>query len=109
MKIFGIAAVLLGSFILTGCSQKLYVPSQEQIVAAKVFLPEADSSLLVQGHNLYKNKCSGCHFLYRPETYTEKEWDKFIPEMKERSKLTETEFGQIRVYLLALSKKGPAR
>lgn len=87
---------------LSYCSSKFYIPTAGQISYAQKTWPEADSSYLVNGYNLYKNKCGSCHYLYKPQSYTVDQWNKLLPEMKEEAKLTDVEYNNIKIYLLTL-------
>jgi len=54
---------------------------------------------------LYKYNCAGCHNLHRPADYTITGWEKVLPEMLSRAKITsEADAKLIRDYLFAKSK-----
>ncbi len=104
MKIIKLILFVFGTAVLlVYCSSKIYIPSSQQITMAQKYLPEADSTFLSKGHILYENKCGGCHFLYRPDRYSTKEWENILPEMKAKAKLTGEEYRQIKIYLYSLS------
>ena len=91
--------------LLTYCSSTSYLPTHQNILDAQERWPEADSAYLYQGFETYKNKCSACHYLHKPSQYTQGEWQKTLPEMREKAKLTEAEFKPLKTYLFALCQQ----
>ena len=79
-----------------------YLPTHQNIVEAGERWPEVDSIYLYKAFDTYQNKCSACHYLYHPEKFSEKEWQKLLPEMKEKAKLTEDEYRSLQTYLFVL-------
>lgn len=69
--------LLLLTFI--GCSTAVYLENSSQ--------------------KLYSQKCSGCHRLYNKNEYTVKQWEKILPEMSKKSKLSKEEENQILMFL----------
>ncbi|MEO6325623.1 MAG: hypothetical protein ABIT01_12660 [Thermoanaerobaculia bacterium] len=61
---------------------------------ASVPLPERE------GIVLYRAKCSGCHRPYAPQEIAGASWDRSLPEMARRAKLTADEYDRIKRYLL---------
>ena len=58
-----------------------------------------------QGFKLYKFNCAGCHYLHKPNDYTINAWEKILPEMLSRAKITSGKEQQlIKNYLFAKSK-----
>jgi len=58
-----------------------------------------------KGFKLYKFNCAGCHYLPKPDVYTISRWEKILPVMLGRAKITtETEAKLIKDYLFAKSK-----
>lgn len=52
------------------------------------------------GEQLYKEKCGGCHALYRREKYEEGDWDSIIARMEKKARLDEHQSKLIREYLV---------
>jgi hypothetical protein len=48
---------------------------------------------------LYKNKCGGCHKIYKKDDFSNEKWSKIIASMKIKARLTETEEHIIKDYL----------
>jgi cytochrome c5 len=61
---------------------------------ASIPLPERE------GVVLYRAKCSGCHRPYAPQEIDAAGWEKRLPEMARRAKLTPDEYETIRRYVL---------
>ena len=59
---------------------------------------------LMMGRTLYANHCGSCHNLHLPEKYTRSHWEKEIPEMKQKAKISDKEAKLITNFLLARSK-----
>ncbi len=66
----------------------------------------ADS--LAMGEELYAEKCSGCHRLYRPKRFKRSRWERVLMDMKPQAKLTQPEYEYIRSFLLSRSKDAAA-
>jgi hypothetical protein len=66
----------------------------------------ADS--LTMGEELYAEKCSGCHRLYRPKRFKRARWERVLVDMKPQAKLTQPEYEYIRTFLLSRSKDAAA-
>jgi len=90
--------------VLSYCSSVSYLPSHQNIIDAQDRWPQADSVYLYRGYEVYQNKCSGCHYLHNPSKYSEKDWHKILPEMRQKAKLTDAEFQPLKTYLMALSQ-----
>ncbi|MCC6398318.1 MAG: hypothetical protein IT282_14990 [Bacteroidetes bacterium] len=66
----------------------------------------ADS--LARGEELYTEKCSGCHRLYRPKRFKRARWERVLMDMKPQAKLTQPEYEYIRSFLLSRSRDATA-
>lgn len=91
--------------VLTYCSSISYLPTHQNIVDVRERWPDADSIYLYRGYETYMNKCSGCHYLYNPNQYSATEWEKILPEMSHKAKLTEAEIKPLKAYLFTLSRQ----
>ena len=63
---------------------------------SKKTVPTSNSQFAVmdekaqQGFNLSKSKCTSCHALRFPYNYKKEKWDKVLPVMYKKSKITDT-------------------
>ena len=58
-----------------------------------------------EGRILWQDRCDNCHKLFKPESYTVNRFDKVLPRMTKRSKMTEEEAAKVRAYLLVNAKR----
>ncbi len=82
--------------LLPACSPALYIPTMDDAIRTKV---SADS--LTLGRTLYINHCGSCHNLHLPEHYTRKQWEKELPEMQQKAKISDEDAKLIRNFVLA--------
>ena len=62
---------------------------------------------LQAGHQLYVNKCGKCHYLYRPNRFSEEKWLSKMPDMKLEAKLTDEEIDLVTKYILTMREAVP--
>lgn len=66
---------------------------------------QAEKQLLAEGEALYEKKCQKCHELHSPSEYDMSQWDEILPVMKDKAKLTKSEYKLIHAYIKTNSKK----
>ncbi|MBI3502921.1 MAG: hypothetical protein HY063_14110 [Bacteroidetes bacterium] len=93
--------ILLG-ITLACCTTPLLVPNENDVSRAQTKWSGSDLASLQKGHSLYMNKCGSCHYLHRPNKYSEEKWKKEMPEMSNRAKLTGEEQELVLHYLLTM-------
>ncbi len=79
-----------------------YGRSRRTLFAAVLLVTAACASVPLperEGVTLYRRKCGGCHRPYAPEERTVAQWNKRLPEMARRAKLTPEELEIVRRYL----------
>jgi hypothetical protein len=59
---------------------------------------------LMLGRTIYINHCGSCHNLHLPEQYTRSHWQKEIPDMQRKAKISDNETKLITSFVLARSK-----
>jgi hypothetical protein len=91
--------VVLAGILFCACSPALYMPSEVDSSRTGI----STDSLLI-GRTLYINHCGSCHNLHLPEQYTRRHWEKEIPDMQRKAKITDEETKMITNFLLARSK-----
>lgn len=60
-----------------------------------------DMATLQAGHTLYMNNCGKCHALVAPPNRTIDQWNKILPKMFPKTRLTEDEQAKVRTYVMA--------
>lgn len=54
----------------------------------------------LSGEQLYKEKCGGCHALYKKDQFTVGDWDTVIARMEKKARLDNLQSKLIREYLV---------
>lgn len=98
--------ILLISFVFMGCAAVYNLkPTESNIEVMQQKVPGISLEEAQQGFKLYKFNCSGCHYLHKPDAYTISGWEKVLPEMLQRAKITSTKDIQLlKNYLAGMSK-----
>jgi hypothetical protein len=78
---------------VAACSTALYIPSRDQSIS------EAGYKELLEGREIYINKCGSCHSLVIPEKYNAKDWNKLVEKMVPKAKLLGGEKHLVLKYL----------
>jgi hypothetical protein len=91
--------ILLAAVFLCACSPALYIPSMDDASRTGV---SADSLMI--GRTLYTNHCGSCHNLHLPEQYTQTHWEKEMPDMQRKAKISDEEAKLISSFVLARCK-----
>jgi hypothetical protein len=62
----------------------------------------ADSLMI--GRTIYTKHCGSCHNLHLPEQYTQAHWEKVMPGMQRKAKISDEEAKLISSFVLARCK-----
>jgi len=87
--------IFLLAILATSCSPKtseVITPVPE----AKVKMPTME---LAQGKSIYDSKCNQCHAPAKIDNYTQEQWNKILPDMMIRSKLTTSDAALTQAYV----------
>ena len=97
---------ILLTIILVGCAAVSSLqPKETDLAIMQQKAPGINLEKAQQGFKLYKFNCAGCHYLHKPNAYTINGWQKILPEMLGRAKITSEKDAQlIKNYLFAKSK-----
>lgn len=57
-----------------------------------------------EGKTLWKSNCQKCHKLYEPDSRSVSKWDRVLPRMNNRAKLTDEQAALVRAYLISNAK-----
>ena len=88
LKLFTAATIIFAS-----CSTALYIPTENQSTSVTSYKE------LLEGREIYINKCGGCHSLIIPEKFNAEEWNKWVEDMEPKAKLSGEEKQLILKYL----------
>ena len=91
---------------LIGCATVSNLrPNEKELISMQQKVPGISLEEAQKGFKVYKFNCAGCHYLPKPDQYTISNWEKVLPEMIGRAKITsESEMQLITNYLFAKSK-----
>ena len=110
MKRYAFLAAIPVLLLLAQCSPKprasmtsTAAGTDAKIAEVKANYSDAD---LATGKTLFEGKCDGCHKLHLPETRSVEKWEKVLPRMVNRSKLSDADAGKVRAYVLSHAKVG---
>ena len=113
MKKMTLALTLLGAmFALSRCAEKkpaaasattaAVMPANEIAAVKSKYTP----AQLEQGKTLYDNNCGKCHEFHEPRENTVHQWDKILPEMCGKAKLTAADAAVLRAWVIVNAKEG---
>lgn len=98
-------ATIIFCIFFFGCSHKTIAPTEPASTSMEQKVPGITSDRMSMGKQLYASHCASCHRLYDPAKYTGSQWDKILPKMIPRTKLSDMEKSQkIKDYVHALAK-----
>jgi cytochrome c5 len=100
-----VCIVVVISVAIAACSAKTFAPTDRQLPAMQQKVPGITLESARAGYTIYSKKCAGCHQLYHPGKYTIVQWNRILPKMFPRAKVTnEDQEKLITDYLQGLSK-----
>lgn len=56
---------------------------------------------LDEGHTIWQANCGKCHTLYAPTSRSFDKWERILPSMSRKAKLTDVDAGKVRAYILS--------
>ncbi len=84
------------------------------IACSKKTVPTSNSQFALmddqaqQGYNLAKSKCASCHGFKLPYNYSKEKWDKVLPVMYKKAKMTDTTEQKLIDYFVYNNLEKPA-
>lgn len=82
-------------FIAAACSEKT-AGTVSTVKDAEVKMPTME---LAEGKHIYNNDCTKCHAPEPVEKYTQEQWNKIIPNMAIKAKLTPEKTALVQSYV----------
>lgn len=87
------ALIFIGGLTLVSCSPKTTtVDTKEEVIT----FPNAT---VEEGFNLQAQHCARCHKLKTVDNYSREQWDKILPNMARKAKLTAEQEATINEYI----------
>jgi cytochrome c5 len=92
--------------VFTACvAASKFAPTAEEMPAMQAKVPGITYDEAMQGYKLYTSHCNNCHRLHNPKEFTPTKWNKVLPEMFGKAKISDSTQQQlIRNYLTAKAK-----
>ncbi len=104
MKLVVLCLLIAGIAVFASCAGAVPVPASTHVEYASRRWPGTRLQDLSAGRELYILKCSGCHSLHAPKELSGQQWEKTVPEMMMRSRLTKEEADLMLRYLESASE-----
>ncbi|MBI2967785.1 MAG: hypothetical protein HYY40_08225 [Bacteroidetes bacterium] len=96
--------LLIGLFPLftfvIACSPSILPPLQSDVPPAKEKWNDVTFEQLSQGYKLYTTKCGKCHYLHKPDKFSEGKWREGIEMVQDKAKIDSLQKELIIRYLL---------
>ncbi len=104
MKPFFPGLMIAVLMVIPSCAGTIPEPADPHLAIATHRWPGIGMHDLASGRRLYVMKCSGCHSLHAPDTRSAEQWEKAVPEMIARARLTNEEAILIVRYLVTMAE-----
>jgi hypothetical protein len=85
------------------CSPLTFKPTQADVDFATTKWGVTTHEQMEKGYSLYVGKCGGCHYLHKPNEYSEKKWMEILPEMGKEAKVDQEQYDLILRYVITKS------
>lgn len=96
----GLTGLAFAAMLLWCCTPGLLPPAESDAASAKARWNDASLAQLNEGYSLYKGKCGSCHYLYRPDKFSNEKWTHEIFEMSKKITLDSSQVSLITRYIL---------
>ena len=107
-KTITLFAVIAGSLLMMNCSSGKSsagttpaMSAESKVAAVK---KNFSAQQLEEGKTLWQGNCDRCHKLFTPDSRDVEKWERVLPRMIKRSKLTDMQGQMVRAYLLTNAK-----
>ncbi len=112
-----IIVTLTTALLSAGCTRKMLRSKNEEAQRAakggNMATPATDTAgkplgaeRLVQGENIFGQKCGKCHEYHEPGDFTVAEWNNVLPAMVKKAKLSTDDAGMVKAWIIAHAKQG---
>ena len=102
-----LSILFLSAMLLTQCAKK-NVPASGVSAADEVaeMKSKYTHAQVLEGKVIFEGNCQKCHELKEPAEFTVKKWDKILPGMSHKAKLTTDQAGLVRAWVITNAKAG---
>jgi len=96
-----LTTIVSGVFWLSACSPKVGKPVAGSTTPTVPIEKPYSAVQLEEGHTIYRASCGKCHKLFVPAQKSQDKWERVLPRMIKRAKLTEDQGGLVWAYVMA--------
>lgn len=97
MKYLSVNLILVSLFLFVSCKSK--VASIDEGYKNKESQQIAFDSKMIEARKLYREKCSFCHTLHKPNAFSPKEWKQILVVMQKEAQISDEQRELIFDYL----------
>ncbi len=106
-KTIVIIGAVATTMLLTQCAKKTSPGSKkmtpaEEVAAVKSHYTEDQ---IAKGQPIFEANCGKCHDLRQPPEFTVHQWDKILPDMSSKAKLSKDDAGVLRAWVITKAKQ----
>lgn len=104
MKLTSYIIIGLSATLFACTAKKATTASKAAAPAASDVVAEIDSKYTAaqkeEGKTVWQTNCQKCHKLYEPQSHSIAKWEKILPRMSKKAKLSVEDAGKVRAYVL---------
>jgi cytochrome c5 len=102
-----IASAAAAILFLSECAEKKVTAAKSESPADEVAAMKTKYSpdQIAKGKTISEAKCGECHDLHAPQEFTVHEWDKILPGMSHKAKLSADDAGLLRSWIIINAKQ----
>ncbi len=97
-KLLLLPGLILGLMFLANCSPKTGKSTAASTTAPAVHYT---AEQLAEGKTIFTSHCAKCHKLHEPQDESIDKWNRVLPPMIRKAKLTEEQGNLVRAYIMA--------
>jgi len=94
------ALIVAGALLFANCHPKMH-KSKSAEKTTETAAPPATPEQMAQGKTIYDAQCGKCHDLPKAGDYTEKRWNKILPDMIAKANVNAADARLVRAYVMA--------
>ncbi len=106
-KIVVLLYICLATALLAACAKKT-TPTKSAVVTDEVAVEKGkyNAAQIAQGKIVYEQNCAQCHELHQPAEFNIAQWNRILPRMSRKAKLTDEQAGIVRAWVIVNAGKG---
>lgn len=105
-KLYTFCCLLLSITLVQCTSKKATSNDMSETEKVNDVKKNFTAAQMEEGKTVWQGSCGKCHKLPLPESYTVNKFDKVLPRMIKKAKLSDEQGAKVRAYLIANAKMG---